>query len=96
MIILGNIKFFKGILSILNSIPFIYTLLSSNIFFFLNKFNPRVYRKIIYSGMGIKEKTFDPNERNDLSKYQIDFGICQLEKYEIMKTIKKYEKNEKI
>jgi len=76
----------KNILSIFNSIPFFYTLLSSNIFFFLNKFNPRVYRKIIYSGMGIKKKTFNPLERNHLSKYQIGFGLNQLEKYKFMKS----------
>ncbi len=76
----------KNILSIFNSIPFFYTLLSSKIFFFLNKFNPRVYRKIIYSGMGIKKETFNPKERNDLSKYQINFGLTQLEKYEFMRS----------
>ena len=76
----------KNILTIFNSIPFFYTLLSSNIFFFLNRFNPRVYRKIIYSGMGIRNKVFDPKERNNLSKYQINFGISQLEKYELMKS----------
>ena len=76
----------KNILTIFNSIPFFYTLLSSNIFFFLNKFNPRIYRKIIYSGMGTKKKIFDPKERNNLSKYQINFGISQLEKYELMKS----------
>ena len=76
----------KNILTIFNSIPFFYTLLSSNIFFFLNKFNPRIYRKIIYSGMGIKKKVFDPKERNNLSKYQITFGLSQLKKYELMKS----------
>ena len=76
----------KNILTIFNSIPFFYTLLSSNIFFFLNRFNPRVYRKIVYSGMGIRNKVFDPKERNNLSKYQINFGISQLEKYELMKS----------
>ena len=48
----------------------------------VNRFNPRVYRKIIYSGMGLKKGVFDPRERSDLSKYQLEFGISQLNKLE--------------
>ena len=36
--------------------------------------------------MGIKKETFNPKERNDLSKYQINFGLTQLEKYEFMRS----------
>ena len=36
----------KNILSIANSFPFLYSILASKVFFFLNKFNPRIYRKI--------------------------------------------------
>ncbi len=76
---------FKNIISILNSFPSIYTLLSSKIFFFLNKLNPRIYRKIVYSGMGVKDKVFDPCERPNLSKYQIEIGISQLKRIKLMK-----------
>ena len=74
----------KNIISIANSFPFLYSILSSKILFFLNRFNPRAYRKIVYSGMGLKNQIFDPNERNDLSKYQLEFGISQLKKLDIM------------
>ena len=36
--------------------------------------------------MGIKKKTFNSLERNHLSKYQIGFGLNQLEKYKFMKS----------
>ncbi len=75
----------KNIFSIANSFPFLYSLLASKIFFFLNKFNPRIYRKVIYSGMGLKNKQFDPTERPNLSKYQIGFGISQINKFDLMK-----------
>ena len=83
----------KNIISILNSFPLIYTILSSKMFFFLNKFNPRIYRKIVYSGMGIKNKPFDPCERSPLSKYQFEIGISQLEKFEIMKKKRMHNSN---
>ena len=75
----------KNIISVANSFPFLYSILSSKILFFLNKFNPRTYRKIIYSGMGLKNKKFDPIERNELNKYQLEFGFSQLENLEKMK-----------
>ena len=87
--ILKNIAYgFKNLISIANSYPFLYSILSSKILFFLNKFNPRSYRKIVYSGMGLKNKRFDPKERNNLNKYQLEFGISQLDNYEQTKTIR--------
>ena len=74
----------KNIISVANSFPFLYSILSSKVLFFLNRFNPRVYRKIIYSGMGLKKGVFDPRERSDLSKYQLEFGISQLNKLDTM------------
>ena len=74
----------KNIISVANSFPFLYSILSSKVLFFLNRFNPRVYRKIIYSGMGLKKGVFDPRERSDLSKYQLEFGISQLNKLDKM------------
>tara|TARA_Y100000591_G_scaffold47390_1_gene35749 strand:- start:28 stop:1266 length:1239 start_codon:yes stop_codon:yes gene_type:complete len=72
----------KNLISVANSFPLIYSILSSKILFFLNRFNPRSYRKIVYSGMGLKNKKFDPKERNDLKKYQLEFGISQLKNYD--------------
>ena len=93
--------FLKNFISILNSFPFLYSILTSKIFSFLDKFNPRIYRKIVYSGMGINKNKFDPYERSNLSKYQLEFGLGQIKKLEIMKKkrkenteyIKKYIKN---
>ena len=78
----------KNLISVANSFPFIYSILSSKILFFLNRFNPRSYRKIVYSGMGLKNKKFDPKERNDLNKYQLEFGVSQLENYDQSKKIR--------
>jgi perosamine synthetase len=78
----------KNLISVANSYPFIYSILSSKILFFLNRFNPRSYRKIVYSGMGLKNKKFDPKERNDLKKYQLEFGVSQLKNYDQSKKIR--------
>ena len=78
----------KNLISVANSFPFIYSILSSKILFFLNRFNPRSYRKIVYSGMGLKNKKFDPKERNGLKKYQLEFGISQLKNYDQSKKIR--------
>ena len=75
----------KNLISLANSFPFLYSILSSKILFFLNKFNPRTYRKIVYSGMGLKNMRFDPKERNELKKYQLEFGISQLNNFNTMK-----------
>ena len=32
--------------------------------------------------MSLKNKKFDPKERNDLKKYQLEFGISQLKNYD--------------
>tara|TARA_B100001250_G_scaffold401609_1_gene413678 strand:- start:1007 stop:2260 length:1254 start_codon:yes stop_codon:yes gene_type:complete len=70
----------KVFLSILNSIPWIYSIISDKIFKTLNNHNPRIYRKILYSGMGMEEIVYNPLERNDLKKYQIEIGIKQIKK----------------
>ena len=86
--------FIKNILSILNSYPLFYKIFISNIFFFLHKFIPSVHRKIVYSGMGVVEKKYDPFERGLLSKYQLEFGISQLKKIDKMQIVrKKYYNN---
>lgn len=86
--------FMKNILSILNSYPLFYKVFSSNIFFFLHKFIPSVHRKIVYSGMGMVGKKYDPFERSLLSKYQLEFGISQFKKINKMQVLRrKYYKN---
>ena len=74
----------KVTLSILNSYPKIYSILSDKIFSFLKNHNPRVYRNILYSGMGMKDMKFDPVERPHLSKYQMSVGISQLKRCDEM------------
>ena len=81
--------FIKVILSILNSYPKIYSILSDKIFNFLFKYNPKIYRKILYSGMGVKELKYDPLERPELAKYQITIGISQLNRCDEMNKIRK-------
>lgn len=81
--------FIKVILSILNSYPKIYSILSAKIFNFLINFNPRVYRKILYSGMGLKNKLFDPLERPVLSKYQLSIGLSQLNRCDEMNNLRR-------
>tara|TARA_B100000674_G_C37949420_1_gene966509 strand:+ start:160 stop:1410 length:1251 start_codon:yes stop_codon:yes gene_type:complete len=76
--------FLKNFISLLNSKPLIYTLFSSKIFSILNKYNPRIYRKIIYSGMGLQKK-FDPSERLNLKNYQVNFGLDQFKNYSILR-----------
>ena len=76
-----NIKLFiKNLLSILNSYPLVYSILSDKIFSFLNSYNPRIYRKILYSGMGMANNKFDPLERPPLKNYQLKSGILQLDR----------------
>ena len=81
--------FVKIFIFILNSYPKIYSLLSDKIFFFLKKYNPRIYRKILYSGMGMKDNLFNPKERPHLSKYQIAIGLSQIERCTEMTSLRR-------
>tara|TARA_B100000787_G_C16186229_1_gene294813 strand:+ start:266 stop:1507 length:1242 start_codon:yes stop_codon:yes gene_type:complete len=81
--------FIKVILSILNSYPKIYSILSDKIFNFLIKYNPRIYRKVLYSGMGMNDLPYNPVERPRLAKYQISVGISQIKRCEEMNKIRK-------
>ncbi len=74
----------KILLFILNSYPKIYSILSDKIFFFLKNYNPRVYRKILYSGMGIKSINFDPKERPKQTKFQLAIGLSQIRRCDEM------------
>ena len=81
--------FLKTFIFILNSYPLIYSILSDKIFNFLKNNNPRIYRKILYSGMGMKEKKFDPKERPSLSKFQLSVGLSQLQRCEEMNSLRR-------
>jgi dTDP-4-amino-4,6-dideoxygalactose transaminase len=81
--------FFKIFIFILNSYPIIYSILSDKVFSFLKNYNPRIYRKILYSGMGMKEKKFDPRERPNLSKFQLSIGLSQIERCEKMNELRR-------
>ena len=70
----------KGLISILNSYPTLYTLLSHQLFGLIKKKNPALLRKILYSGMGMEHKEYDPGERPPLAEYQLRVGAVQFER----------------
>ena len=67
----------KGLVSILNSYPVLYSLLSHQVFGLIKKRNPKLLRKILYAGMGMNDKTFDPAERPRLAAHQLKVGAVQ-------------------
>ncbi len=67
----------KGFISILNSYPWLYSSLSHQIFGLIKKRNPSLLRQILYSGMGMGEQVFDPQERPPLATYQNAVGNSQ-------------------
>mgnify|MGYP001162600046 CR=1 FL=1 len=67
----------KGMISILNSYPLLYTLLSHQVFGLIKKRNPELLRAILYSGMGMNKEKYDPGERPDLAPYQHEVGAVQ-------------------
>jgi dTDP-4-amino-4,6-dideoxygalactose transaminase len=74
----------KILLFILNSYPKIYSILSDKIFSFLKNYNPRIYRKVLYSGMGMKKIPFNPIERPNLTKFQLAIGLSQIKRCDEM------------
>ena len=70
----------KGFVSILNSYPALYTLLSHHVFGLIKKKNPALLRKILYSGMGMGRKEYSPTERPLLAEYQLKVGNVQFER----------------
>ena len=79
----------KGLISILNSYPTLYTLLSHQIFGLIKKKNPALLRKILYSGMGMEHKEYDPGERPPLAEYQLRVGAVQFERAREMTEIRR-------
>lgn len=76
--------FVKNSISILNSFPFLYTILSHHIFGILKKRNPLLLRRILYSGMGMNGNEFNLWERPKLSSYQLNFGFKQFSRTQVM------------
>jgi dTDP-4-amino-4,6-dideoxygalactose transaminase len=69
--------FLKSFISILNSYPLLYSILSHRVFGFIKKRNPETLRKILYSGMGLMSNDYNPWERPRLSNYQLSVGFEQ-------------------
>ena len=70
----------KGLISILNSYPMLYSLLSHQVLGLIKKKNPALLRQILYSGMGMAQKEYDPGERPPLAEYQLRVGAVQFER----------------
>ena len=70
----------KNLISILNSYPVLYSLLSHRVFGFIKKRNPTTLRKILYSGMGLMNNQYNEWERPMLSNYQLSVGNVQFER----------------
>lgn len=85
--------YIKNLVSVLNSYPFIYSILSHQAIGLLKKNNPELMRKIFYSGIG-NEKIYNPWERPQQINYQFSVGISQFNKIREM-TIKR-KKNSSI
>lgn len=69
--------FVKNSVSILNSYPLLYTLLSHQVFGLIKRRDPQLLRKILYSGLGMDGQPFDVWERPRLTAYQIRIGLSQ-------------------
>ena len=80
--------FIKNFLSILNSYPLLYSLLSHRVFGFIKKRNPATLRKILYSGMGLASNKYDQWERPKLSNYQLAVGNSQFNRSSQMTKIR--------
>jgi len=80
--------YIKNTISILNSFPLIYTLLTHHVFGLIKSRNPNLLRKVLYSGMGLISNKFDPWERPMLSKYQLYVGSAQFKRTREMTKIR--------
>jgi len=81
-----------NLISILNSYPSVYSLLSHHIFGMMKKRDPAILRKILYSGMGLLTD-FDVWERPKFSNYQAGVGNSQFSRAREMTEIRrKYAK----
>jgi len=81
--------FIKNLISILNSYPVLYSLLSHRIFGLIKKKSPNALRNILYSGMGLMDNQYDEWERPMLAHYQLSVGNVQFNKSRQMTNIRK-------
>jgi len=79
----------KGIVSILNSYPFLYNLCSHQIFGIMKNRNPALLRNILYSGMGVTGDDYSVWERPRLANYQLEVGLTQFSRTNEMTTIRR-------
>ena len=80
--------YIKNLISILNSYPSIYSLLSHKAIGVLKKNNPELMRKIFYSGIG-DNKSYNPLERPNQINYQFSVGVGQFDKIRDMTLIRR-------
>ena len=79
----------KNTVSVLNSYPLLYVILTHHVFGFLRNRNPALLRKVLYSGMGITGGKFDVWERPRLAGYQLAVGIAQFSRTRSMTMIRR-------
>lgn len=79
----------KGLVSMINSYPLPYTLLSHHVFGLIKKRNPALLRAILYAGMGMDGKTFNPSERPQLAPYQLEVGAVQFNRAREMTVLRR-------
>jgi dTDP-4-amino-4,6-dideoxygalactose transaminase len=85
-----HLKYFiKNLISILNSYPILYSLLSHRLFGFIKKRNPNILRNILYSGMGLMSSRYDEWERPILANYQLSVGNVQFGRSRQMTSIRR-------
>jgi len=84
----------KGLISILNSYPLLYSALSHQVFGIIKKRNPSLLRAILYSGMGMDGEKYVPSERPPLASYQTRVGAVQFSRCREMTEIRR--RNSKI
>ena len=80
--------YIKNLIFILNSYPFLYSILSHRVLGLLKKNNPAVMRKLFYSGMS-KDIIFDPWERPKQINYQYAVCAAQFERIREMSNLRK-------
>jgi len=66
-----------NMVSILNSYPQLYSLISHPVFGLIKSRNPALLRKILYSGMGLNHAPINIWERPKFSNYQAAVGLVQ-------------------
>jgi len=81
--------FIKNLISILNSYPVLYSLLSHHIFGFIKKRSPNTLRNILYSGMGLMSDRYNEWERPILANYQLSVGNVQFKRSSQMTNIRR-------